>query len=173
MDAGIYPSYKIAARRYVRRAHRVRGRKPRIIGTVALHDTGRAAQVYCAWRASTSSLLHEVLLTGELIRLPIPLNLWVRGSKTDRRLRPDAEIPKLFVEYDSGLERKKQLQKQVRAYHQTQRTCLWMVPSVKQIDWIAEVAVKATTLVMLHGASEVFDLYGNSKPVEKVCSHFL
>ena len=169
--AGYFPSYKIASRRLGRMKKRKRGRTPRIVGTVALHDTGRAAQVYCAWKVN--SLLHEVMLTEELIKLPIPLNLWLRGGKTDRRLRPDAELPKLFVEFDMGTERKQQMQKQVKAYHQSQRTVLWIVPSVRQIDWITEVANKATTLVMLHGSSEVFDLYGQSKPVDKVCGKYV
>lgn len=146
---------------------RVRGRKLRIIGTVALHDSGRAAQVYCAWKAN--SLLHEVLLTEELIKLPIPLNVWLRGGKTDRRLRPDAENSKLYVEFDSGTERKKIVQKQVKAYHQTQRMVLWIVPSERQFEWIKEVGKKESTRVMLHGSSEVWDLEGFKSPVEKWC----
>ena len=145
----------------------MRGRKPRIVGVVALHDTGRAAQVYCAWRPQ--HLEHEVRLSDELIRLPIPLTLWKRGGNTDRQLRPDAELPKLYVEFDMGTERKKQIQKQVKAYHQSQRTVLWIVPTVRQFEWIAEVGKKETTLVMLHGSSEVWDLQGQKAPVEKVC----
>ena len=113
------------------------------------------------------------MLTEELIKLPIPLNLWLRGGKTDRRFRPDAELPNLYVEWDSGVERKQQIQKQVKAYHQSHKAVLWIVPSVRQIEWITEAGNKATTLVMLHGSSEVFDLYGQSKPVDKVCGKYV
>ncbi len=168
----IFGSYKVAARRFVRLKKRKRGRKPRIVGTVLLHESGRAAHVYCAWRPA--SLLHEVLLTDELIGLPIPLQLWLRGGRTDRSLRPDAEIPNvLMVEFDSGTERRKQVQKQARAYSHSSIKTLWIVPDVRRMDWIRQVANLDTTLMMLHGGQEVWDLTGRSVSVDKFCRHIL
>jgi len=169
--AGIWPTYPVGNRRLIRLRKRTRGRKPRLVGTVAMHDTGRAANIFCAWRPG--SLLHEVRLTAELVRLPIPLHLWTRGSKTSRQFRPDAELESLFVEFDTGTEKRPQLQRQARAYHQTERLVLWMVPGVKQIEWLRQVAKPDTTLVMLHGGSEIFDLKGRTASVEQVCARIL
>ncbi|MBB3208913.1 hypothetical protein FHS27_004747 [Rhodopirellula rubra] len=166
----VFPSYQTANRRLIRLKKRKRGRTPRVIGTVAMHDSGREAKVYCSHRVS--KIEHEVFLSEELIDWPIPFTMWKRGRNTDGFLRPDAEIDGLSIEFDRGYETQKQLRKQVVRYRDYDGFVVWCVPSVKQIDWIRKDA-SDNTLYKLHGASVLFDGQGRELSVAKLCDRIL
>lgn len=144
---------------------RKRGEKPRIVGSIAFNDTGREAHIYCQHRPR--SPVHEVLLTEQLLGFPIPMKDWIRGIETDSKYRPDAQVGRLFVEYDTGTESRKQVLKQVRQYHDCKSIVLWVFNSLNRFNWLQGVAT-TNTLMMLAGASELYDIQGNSLGVDKL-----
>ena len=167
---GIFHSYKVAARRISRMKQRKRARRPRCVGSVALHDTGREANVYCSWRPRASK--HEVLLTKWLIEAGKQLfgntdDLldWMkqikRGINTNSQYRPDAEFKNLMIEWDMGTEKKKQVQAQAKRYRDCESIVLWVFQrkDVSRFNWITEVATE-NTLVMLAGDDHAYDKTG-------------
>lgn len=170
---GIFFTIQAAYRRFIRLENRSRGRKPRCVGLVAFHDEGRPAKVYCSYRSK--ALEHEAFLSDELIRCwPwIPFTSWKRGINTDSVMRPDAEIPGLMIEYDRGNERKRQIQRQAEAYRDYTGLVVWIVPEMKQVDWVNATTNKENTLYKLHGSSTLFDCQGREVIVEKLCRQTL
>lgn len=144
---------------------RKRGRRPRCVGTVALYDSGRESNVYCSWRPR--ALKHEVLLTDWILDFGLDLLNWKRGINTDSQYRPDAEWGNLMVEYDTGTEKKAQVQRQAKRYNDCQSMVLWVFQSkdVSRFNWIQEVAKTNNTLLMLVGSDQLFDLNGNAMSV--------
>lgn len=171
VKARIFPSYKVANRRIVRMKKRTRGRKPRVVGTVALHDTGREALVYCGWRPR--AIKHEVLLTEWLLDFGFPMDRWNRGMNTSSKYKPDAECSKLMVEIDTGTEKRKQLQSQILQQRDSEKPTLWVVHSLARFNWIEEVANKEKTLMTLVGSNEIYDMHGKCVTVDKYCRYLL
>ena len=164
---GVFPGYTVAARRTLRLTHRKRGRRLRSPGHVALHEAGREARVYCSYRPN--ALLHEVLLSEELIGWPVEFTAWQRGPFVDANLRPDAEHGNLLVEFETGHKSEKQMARRLQQYHGVPRRIVWVLPTVNRFDWAKKHGDPRNTLVKLPGASEVYDLNGRSLTVEKLC----
>lgn len=137
------------------------------MGHVALHDTGREARVFCSW--VPNALLHEVLLSEELIGWPVEFTSWLRGSKVDSSLRPDAQRGDLLIEFETGNKSRKQMSHRLQQYHGVDKRVVWVLPTVNRFDWAKADGDPRSTLVKLPGANEVYDLNGRSAPVEKLC----
>ena len=120
------------------------------------------------------ALEHEAFLSDELVRYwPwVPFTSWKRCIKTDRVLRPDAEIPNLLIEFDRGNERKKIVQKQAAAEKAFDGFVVWIVPETKQMDWVFE-ANSDNTFCKLHGTSELFNADGRTLSVEELCRRIM
>lgn len=144
---------------------RKRGEKPRIVGSIAMHDTGREAHIYCQHRPRSPK--HEVLLTEQLLNFDLPIMDWIRGIETDTKYKPDAELGRLKVEYDTGTESRKQVLKQVRQYQDCKSIVLWVFNELNRFNWLQGVAT-TNTLMMLAGASELYDIQGNALGVDEL-----
>lgn len=162
----MFDSYPIAIRWYSRQEKKKNGWKPRCIGMVHMHDTGRPAKVYCNYRPRYVD--HEVKLTEELIDWNIPMLDWKRSIMTDSELRPDAQYKNLMIEYDNGTEKRPQVMQQAKRYRDKDVICVWVFQTTTRFDWIQKVADKGNTLVKLAGASEVYSLDGKTTSIEGV-----
>ena len=164
---GVFPSYAVASRRLVRMRVRKRGRRIRCVGQVPLHDAGREAKVFCSY--VPNALLHEVLLSEELIGWPIDFTIWKRGPFVDSELRADAEFGKLFIEFETGNKSQKQMKKRLEQYHGVDARVVWILPTMNRFTWAKEFGDPRNTLVKLPGASEVYDVDGRCVTVDKLC----
>lgn len=171
VELGLFITYQTANRRSIRLRSRKRGRKLRVIGQVAMQEVGRLCNVYCSYRPK--AIEHEVWLSDELVKWPIDFTSWKRGIETDEKLRPDAQVEGLMIEYDRGTERKKQVQKQAEAYRNYTGLVVWVVPSPTQVKWISEVAWADNTMFKFHRTAELFDDKGRQIDLKKLCSSTL
>jgi hypothetical protein len=96
--------------------------------------------VFGCWKPSKLMLLHEVLLTGELIKNPFfRVN---RGKIVDQEIRPDATYfigPKkmpFHVEMDLATESYKVIKRRIQAYIPSREPVVWIAPSESRIDGI-------------------------------------
>jgi hypothetical protein len=106
----------------------VEQRRVRVVGTVCRH-AGRPEHVYCHWRPSADSLLHEVQLTEVFLRLHAGRIL--RGPQVqDRVLLPDAEVwinGRLYLlELDRGSMGYAQVERRFRKYEGCPHLSLWI-----------------------------------------------
>jgi len=142
-----------------------------MLGTVLVEECGRPSNVYGSWRPRAMD--HEVLLSRELTRWPIEFTKWKRGINTDSKLRPDAELPGLFVEYDCNTESRRQVVRQAVRYRNRPERIVWVFQTMARFDWLKDVADHRNTLVKLAGADCVYDLTGRETTVMKLCANTL
>lgn len=104
-----------------------------------MNDTGRKSDVYCAW--SPVSLLHEVLLTEELLDF---MELKIdRGNKVGR-FNSDAVIhfgdTPLCCEMDMGTEGYTQIESQMEAYERAGIYNVWFGTSPARVNGLMRAA---------------------------------
>lgn len=114
-------------------------------------------------------MLHEVLLSEELIGWPVEFTDWKRGSAVDPVRRPDAELGPLLIEMETGNKSQKQMKKRLEQYHGVDARVVWVLPTMNRFTWAQEFGDPQNTLVKLPGANEVYDLSGRATTVEKLC----
>lgn len=109
-----------------------------------MEDGGRPSDVYCQYRVA--SPYHEVKLTEELIMWPVEVWSWLRGTNTDSQFRPDAELDYLALEYDTGEEGRRQVQKQCKKHQTNPKTVVWIFEKEfeQRAKWVREASNKNT-----------------------------
>ena len=127
-----------------------------------VHDDGKPAHCLCQYRVS--KMRHEVKLTEELIMWPeVRVWDWLRGCNTNSTFRPDAEQPFVALEYDSGEEGRRQVQKQCKTHRPSKKPTVWVLERdfEKRRQWIKE-ASNSLTYVKEAGSKHIEDMAGNS-----------
>lgn len=131
-----------------------------------LSKSGRPTDVYGCWQPQQTQMLHEVLLTGELLKCPhVPVN---RGKHVDAALRPDAtlfigpaETP-LHVELDRNTEGYRAVKRRIRSYAAFGEPVLWIAPTVARMDGLRRVCrpIAAVSYFKVLGADLLYDFDG-------------
>jgi hypothetical protein len=107
---------------------------------VQFSNTGRPTDVLCCWRPQHSQLLHEVLLTAELIRFP---RFRVRRGKfVDQQIRPDATMlvgdgaSPVHWEFDNSTENYARVKERLQVYLRRREPVIWVARTESRLDGI-------------------------------------
>lgn len=167
VDAGIFPSYQTAWRWINRHSKKENGWKPRPVGVVLLNHTGRTTTAYCnGWTPNSRTLLHEVLLTDEL--LPYFGHEILRGPHVDKELRPDATVfintplsptGELHYEMDNGTEHMEQIKGRMAIVAQYIDPVIWVFQDPTRMQEVMSFSAP-NCLFKLYGESEFFNSKG-------------
>jgi len=169
VDARIFPSYQTAWRWMNRCAKKQNGWKPRYLGGVLLNHTGRTAKVYCnGWTPNSRTLLHEVMLTDEL--LPYCACDILRGPKVDPELRPDATVftnsplhtvqtGELHYEMDNGTEHLEQIRERMEIVGQYIDPVVWVFQQPERMKEVMRFST-SNSYFKLYREGEFFDRSG-------------
>jgi hypothetical protein len=143
---------------------------------------GRKANVYVyGW--NPKHLLHEVIVTDELIRTELPL--WdvpvLRGELVDEQLRPDATIlgrRTVHLEIDLNHEGRRQLAKQIDVYqrlNEAEDCVVWLAPTRARLELIRRLAkaIEHVVLFSVLGSGIWEDAAGNRMEAATFCSQIL
>ena len=148
----------------------------KLVGSVQLNRTGRPEDVYCCYRPKADQLLHEVLVTGELIRFPFAEV--ARGKNVDQVLRPDFTLClddfSIHGELDRATEGYRQARDRMHVYTERREFVLWVAPTVARMEGLRKRAacIRSHALFKVVGESTLLDFHGDTLPVESL-SDFL
>ena len=165
VDSRIFPSYQTAWRWMNRYAKKESGWQPRYIGGVLMNRTGKPTSVYCnGWTPNSRTLLHEVLLTDELI--PYYGCEILRGPKVDPELRPDATVfinssptGELHFEMDNGTEHIEQIRERMEITGQYSDPVIWVFQQQERMERVMGFSAQ-NSYFKLYGHKEIFDSSG-------------
>ena len=146
-----------------------------------MNRTGRTTVVYCnGWTPNSRTLLHEVLLTDELIAMLIAMlkleNVSdihsveiLRGPKVDRDLRADATVfintpfheqtGELHYELDNGSEHMKQLRDKMENLKLFIDPVVWVFQQPERMQDVMSFST-ANSYFKLYGHQEIFNSHG-------------
>jgi hypothetical protein len=162
VKATIFDNYKVAARRAKKLRERKRKRLP-YVGSVLLNDCGRKNDVYCGWQPQ--SLLHEVLLTEEILPLwDLP---WERGNRVGKYNSDGVMCGMLHVEMDRATEGYDQVEDQMRVYERAQAYNVWFAPTEVRMKGIMRIGTE-WSLYSVCGSKVWIDASGNRQTVDQV-----
>ncbi len=136
-----------------------------------LSKSGRPTDVLCCWRPQHAQLLHEVFVTGELIRFP---KFRIRRGKfVDQQLRPDATMyvsdrSPVHFEFDNSTESYGQVKSRLQAYLRRREPVIWVARTESRMDgiWKRAKALGERAFFKLAGADVLYGHDGTQYATE-------